>query len=154
MLFNGKKYDGPREAICVIPRDGEDLVFKAQTVASFDDFDKVCPQPTPPIVVRPGGLKSQDVTDPVYTKALTKWAEYKTCWIILKSLEATKELTWEKVDMSNPETWPEYATELKESGFSDLEVSRLIQIAIEANGLDQEKIDQATQRFLATRQEQ
>jgi len=146
--INGKVIDGPKEKVVVIPRDGTDIVFKAKAVLDYSDYEKICPMPTPPEVIKPGGEKSLDVEDADYIKALDKWARNKSRWMILKSLSASPGLEWETVDMSKPDTWENYHTELQ-SAFSSGEIARILGIVTEACGLNQDKIDEATKRFLA-----
>jgi len=152
MLLHGKKLDGPKEEILVIPRQGGDLVFKAKAILDYGNFDKLCPRPTPPQIVKPGGAKTTDPTDIDYLRKLDEWAQQKTHWMILQSLSATEELTWETIDLVNPNTWANYETELRQAGFSEAEGGRIISLVISANGLDQDKIDEATNRFLAAQE--
>ena len=149
MKYAGKKVDGPNVEVVVIPRASGDLVFKAQAVLDYDDFDKLCPVPLPPPIIKKGGERGLDTNDKDYLAAMDKWASAKTNWMILKSLQATPDLEWETVDMSLSETWGNYEQELKDSGFSPPETLRIIQCVINACGLNQEKIDEATKRFLA-----
>jgi hypothetical protein len=159
MLIGGKKLDGPKEEVLVIPRQrDEDIIFKARAVLDYGDFDKLFPRPTPPVVIKPGGLKSLDITDQKYQDQINKWAESRMHWMVLMSLSATfksseEELKWETVDLGNPETWGNYQTELKEAGFSDGVIARIVNLVTSVNGLDQDKIDEATERFLAEARE-
>lgn len=150
MKIHGKKVEGPQEEVVVIPRSSGDLVFKAKAVLNYEDFDKACPRPTPPKVIRPGGVRSSDPEDAEYLKQLDEWATNKTSWMILKSLSATEGLEWETVDWADPKTWKNYTKEMTESGLSAGETARIISIVMEACGLNQNKIDEATKRFLAT----
>lgn len=149
MKLRGKKIEGPNVEICVIPRQGEDLVFKMQAVLDFDDFEKLHPAPVPPSVMQPGGGTSIDVEDKAYQEALNEWAKVRTNWMILKSLEATPELEWESINKSDPKTWNNIRDEMKQAGLSSAEISRIVQAVTTACGLNQEKIDEATKRFLA-----
>jgi len=147
--IHGKKIDGPKEQLVVIPRPSGDVVFKARAVRDFSDFDKICPLPTPPEVIRPGGVRSLDPEDLDYKKKLDEWARNKSTWMIVKSLDATPGLEWDTIDWAKSETWKNYETELMEAGFSAAEMARIIGIVMDACGLNQEKIDEATERFLA-----
>jgi hypothetical protein len=149
MKIAGKQLRGPNVEVLVIPRSAGDIVFKCQAVLDEDEFNKLCPLPKPPEVIRPGGVKSFDVTDPDFQKLLGEWGEQKTHWLVLKSLEATPDLEWENVKMGDPSTWKNYQEELKSAGFSSPEISRIVRLVSSANGLDQRKIDEATERFLA-----
>ena len=149
MKINGKKLDGPNVEVIVIPRQSGDLVFKARALLSFDEHDKINPQPEPSTILRPGGIKSKDVEDPKYITKLDEWATQKYQWVFLKSLEATPGLEWETIDMANPLTWKNYTKEMAEGGLSPSEIVRIEICVTDACGLNQQKIDEATKRFLA-----
>lgn len=149
MKMNGKQLRGPNVEVLVLPRSEEDLVFKAEAVLDYGDFDKICPLPEPPQVMRPGGEISMDMNDSKYQERLQEWANWKTHWVILESLKATKNLEWETVNPSKPETWGNYEKEMKEAGLSPPEIGRIVQTVSSACGLNQDKIDEATKRFLA-----
>ena len=149
MKYAGKEISGPSTEVVVIPRSDGDLVFRAKAVLDYGDFEKLCPTPEAPPVIHKGGAKGFDTEDKVYLEAMDVWSSAKTNWMILKSLQATDELEWETVDMSDPATWGNYETELASSGFSPAEVFRIVGIVITACGLNQQKIDEATERFLA-----
>lgn len=149
MKIHGKKIEGPAVEVLVIPRQGGDLVFRAVAVLDYKEFMAACPQPLPPKVMKPGGGESVDSNDVNYSKALTKWAIQKTDWMVLQSLSATEALEFETVKKDDPETWDNYREELVEAGFTEGEINRIINLVITVNGLDQTKIDEATERFLS-----
>ena len=154
MKIHGKDIEKPSEEVIVFPRKNGNIVFKAKPVSNYEDFDKICPLPTPGTIMRPGGGVSQDVENPEYKKKLDEWGTFKTHWMILKSLAATDGLEWDTVDMSVPETYENYLKELESSGITPVEVSKLFDIIQTACGLNQEKIDAATKAFLATAADQ
>lgn len=149
MKIQGKTFSGPDIVPVVIPRNDGDVVFKAQAVLDFSDFDALCPAPEPPEILKPGGVRSSDPEDANYLKDIDKWAVKRTNWMILKSMEATEGLEWETVDKSDPETWDNFRQEMQDSGFTIVEVGRIIAAVTEACGLNQDRIDEATERFLA-----
>lgn len=149
MKLQGKKLDGPNIEIVVIPRQSGDLVFKAQAVLDYADCDKLNPMPQPPKALLPGGRVQENVEDPTYQKKVDEWATRKFYWMFLKSLEATDGLEWESVKMNKPETWSLYKTEMQEAGFAPGEIARIEMCVTDACGLNQQKIDEATKRFLA-----
>jgi hypothetical protein len=65
-------------------------------------------------------------------------------------LAATPGLAWDKVKPGEAETWPLYEEELKEAGFSDVEIGRIRNAVHEANCLDEDKVEAARQSFLAS----
>lgn len=149
MKIHGKKLDAPKELAIAFPRVGGDIVFKAKAVLDYSEFEKVCKEPEAVGKLMPGGKTLVDVKNPVYERALDLYAEQRVAWMIMESLSATPGLEWETVDMANPETWNNYATELSEAGLSSLEAQQLMELVTSACGLSQSRIDEATARFLA-----
>jgi hypothetical protein len=64
-------------------------------------------------------------------------------------LSATPGLEWELVDLENPDTWERYQEELQQCNFSDIEMTRIIEGVMTANGLNQAVLEEAEKRFLA-----
>jgi hypothetical protein len=148
MKINGQVITKPEDEVVVIPRRSGDLVFKARAV-DFSDFMKLCPAPQAPTMIVKGGGKSLNVEDKEYKKALSVWATQRTNWMIIKSLQATEGFEWETVKMDEPSTWGNFQQELEDSGLTALEINAVVQIVLDACGLNQKKIDEATKRFLA-----
>lgn len=150
MKIKGKKIEGPGVEYVVIPRpDSEDIPFACAAVLDFDEFDKLCPMPDPPMVTRPGGIQTPDVEDEDYQKLLSEHGEKRIDWITLKSLEATKDLEWETVNMQDPKTWKNFEEELKQAGFSFMEVIHIRNGVLSVNSFDDAKMKEARERFLA-----
>lgn len=149
MKLFGVSIQGPNIETLVIPRANYDIVFKAQAILDPDPFYALCPTPTPPRVMKPNEGFKPDYKDPNYLALVEKWAEKKTSWMIIESLKVTEGLTWDKVDYSNPETWTLWMDELKESYFTDSEMTRIVNLVYSANGLNDDKIDEARNRFLS-----
>jgi hypothetical protein len=149
----GRKIEGANIETVVFPRsNAEDIVLQVQAVLDFSDFEKLCPIPKPPVVVRRGGEKSYNVEDANYSSALMSYTERRTAWLILTSLRlATPDLEWETVDFGNPDTWTGYVDELRGAGFTDAEIIKLVQAVMTANSLDDNKLEAARARFLAGR---
>jgi len=148
MKMHGKIISCPKPEVIVIPKGGVDYVFKAAAILDYAEFDKLCPVPNPPEIVRPGGQKSIDLEDKTYNNQLTAWAVKKNAWMVITSLAATEGLEWETVKAGDPETWPNYLTELRKV-FTDAENDAIYRTVLTACGLDDRKIKEATDRFLA-----
>jgi hypothetical protein len=148
----GKKIEGANVEYIVLPRgDSDPLVLKAQAVLDYSPFEKLCPLPRPPAVMRAGGVKSYNVEDPRYVQAITDHSARRSAWIVLTSLRlGTPELEWETVDYGNPNTWINYVDELRASGFSEVEIIRIVRGAMIANALDDQKLEEARKAFLAS----
>jgi len=154
MKYKGQTIEkGNRDEVVVFPRQGGNIVIHARPVLDYEPFEKLYPQPVPPKVLKPGGIRSENVEHPTYKKALDEYATRRSHWTILQSLEATEDLEWERVDMAKPETWHLYPEELSEAGFTPYEILRITELVLTACGLNQEKIDEATADFLAGREE-
>lgn len=152
MKFKGKKLTTPNIEIIAIPRsNGEDIILKAAAVLDMDDFDKIYPQPVPPKVTVRGGQVIDDVEDKRFLRDVNLRETRRTTWIILQSLKAS-DIEWETVKLNDPSTWDNYKTELKESGFSVIEVNRIIAGVFAANCLSEDRVEEARKRFLAEQQ--
>lgn len=149
MKLHGKKLEGANVEVVAIPRQSGDLIFKAKAVLDYEPFDKLYPMPTPPEVMRPGGLRTFNTEDPRYNEAMNKWAQSKFHWMFITALRETDGLEWETVDYADPTTWENYQSELREAGLAPAEVARIQKAVTDACGLNQAKIDEATERFLA-----
>ena len=153
MIIKGKKIQGPNVEILVIPRKDEDIVFKAEAILDFSEFKRLCPEPQPPTIVKRGEGVIPNVNDPAYKKKIGDHSERRTAFIIITSLKATEGIQWETVNYDDPSTWTNYEKELRASGFSDVEIGRLINCVMQANCLDESKIEEARKRFLAYQEE-
>jgi hypothetical protein len=90
----------------------------------------------------------ENTEDPIYKAELDAWAKRAMAWRLIKSLSSTPGLEWEKVKLDDATTWEKWDEELTEAGFTDYEKQRIINGVSEANGLDEDKIEIARQRFL------
>jgi hypothetical protein len=149
MKLGNRKLGTPNIELVIIPRgDGDDFVFKMQAVNDMAAFEEVLPAPEPPTILHRSGQKQKNVDDPKYIEAMEKYGEYRVHYMFLKSISITDNLEWETVDMADPDTWGNYNDELKAAGFSEVEVGRLIHGMMVANCLDDEKLEEARERFL------
>lgn len=146
MKYNGEKIEGATTRTIVIPLD-KDYVIKAQAVLDYKEFQSICPEPTPPTVVRPGGEKSVNYEDQNYKQKVTKWYKLKTDYLFWKSLQASEHIEFETVDPSDPDTWGNVQDELSQV-FPNAAVGRIYDLVMDVNALDQGKIEEATKSFL------
>lgn len=151
MRIGGRKIEGPNEEILVIPRSGPDgnIVLKARAVLDMEEFNAMCPTPKPARIRKKDGTSYDDVKDVKYTKAIDEYASRRTAYLVIKSLEATEDLEWDTVQMGDPSTWGNYLEELKGSGFSEIEVNRIVMAVMRANCLDEQRLEEARASFLA-----
>lgn len=149
MKLRGKELRGPNIQTIVIPREPEPIVLTAQAVLDYELFDKLCPRPTPPIIMKKGGVKEANVKDARFLLAAESYGRKRIAWIVLESLRlGTPDLTWDKVDLGNSNTWEGYLEELKQSGFSWAEVEHIIDGCMTVNALNESKLEAARDSFL------
>lgn len=152
MKINGREISGLHYEYVVIPRHDGDIVFKLQAIPNMDEFKKLCPEPQPPRVMVPGGDKRVDLDDAAYKAAVAMYGEQRYAYMVIKSLEATEGLEWDTVKITDPNTWTNWSNDLRNAGFTNPEIN-LIQLGMAtANSMNQEKLDEARNRFLLTLQ--
>lgn len=151
MKIDGEKIEGPNVETLIIPRgDGrKDITLKARAVLDFTDFENLCPEPKAPVIMLPGGEKKFDFKDKVYVARQTEFNEKQNAWLLIKSLEETPGLEWETIDLGDPSTWMNWEKELKKSGFSKIEIGRIVYLVNSANCISEIRMDEARQSFLA-----
>lgn len=154
MRIKGKKIQGANEEILVLPRPDGDVVFRARGVLDMDEFDKLCHEPKAPMLTKRGGITVEDVTDKSYKKRVEEYGKKRMAYMIIKSLEATEDLEWDTVDLSDSSTWLNYEQEFRDSGFSQIEINRIITAVFTANSLNEKKLEEAREHFLAGVQSQ
>jgi len=154
MKYKGKKVQGKNTEIIAIPRASGNLIFIAEAVPDWNDFNKYCPEPQPPTKLKPGGITTVNENDPLYRKKIEEYNTLRTHWLVIKSLQVTEDLEWETVDFTKSETWPNYEKELKDSDFTPLEIGRIVRGVMVANAIDDAMIEAAKSDFLATQGEQ
>lgn len=153
MKIHGIKIEGPASKTIVFPRSTGNIAFVLQAILNADEYDKLYPPPKPELRILPGGQKQIMQDDPDYRKKLDKWGTAKHHWMFLKSIAATPGLEWETIKSDDPETWTNYEAELIAAGLTEPERLRIMQAYIEVQGLDEKKIEEATNSFLAGLQE-
>lgn len=149
MKFFNEPVDTDIHDYVVLPRPKKNLVFKVVPTTSFEDFDTLCQLPTPGFIQRPGKAAEPDYDAPSYKTKKMDYLSKRMSFIILKSLEQTEGLTWDTIDMEKPETWENYMTEFKDAGLNDAEIRLVVQACLQINGLDDTKIKEAREAFLA-----
>lgn len=132
----------------------------AEPVWTFDEFNKLCPLPTPPV----GGWspktkeKELDYKDAQYLQDIETYGLAREGWALLTSLAPSDievdilnddgEPTGEVVDMKQPNTWSKIKVGLQ-GMFSFYEYNRIIDLIDEACGINEEKIAENRESFLS-----
>ena len=145
--IKGQKVQGRNVEVIPILRPGENIVFLAEAIENFNDFDKLCPEPTAKMVRTPAGMVP-DPNDTTLQEKIDDHNQKRTAYMVLKSLEKTPELEWETVDINKPETWENWRKELEEGGFTQIEIGRILTGIMAANSLSSDAIEEAKKDFL------
>lgn len=149
MKIAGKKIEGRNTEVIILPRPlGTDIVLRAEAVLSMERFTKLCPEPLPPMRIKPGGVKEAVTNDPAYQNELTFYQTKRLAFLILESLKATPDLEWETVKEDDPNTWVLWEKELTDSGISAIEVGRIRTGVFSANCLNEQLLETARETFL------
>ena len=140
----------PPEETLVLPRSSGNIVFKARGLADMDEFNQLCPEPTPPVLQTNSGQR-YDTEDLGYQNDLKEHNKRRWSYYVIKSLQ---EIEWDTVKLDQPSTWSNWDTELKANGFTHAERNRVFNLVLEANALSDKKLEQARAVFLLGRPEE
>lgn len=135
----------------VFPRAGMKygLIFEAKPVESLEIFNKHCPEPEPPKLRKAGGVVVDDVDDPGYIELRKKFYLLMEDFLVVHGVFGTPEspLEWETVKLDVPSTWGGWRDEARDFGLTASEISRIVRLAIRANSLNDDYIDEARDRY-------
>jgi hypothetical protein len=145
MRIGGVLVEGPAQEILILPRGEQVLVIRAQAV-NLDEFDALCPEPKPPGKLTKDGW-IPDLDNESYRQIITNHNEKRIAYLVVKSLEPS-DIEWEKVKIENPSTWTAYVQDFKAAGLTTIEINRIVQCVMQANSLDEAKLEQARKVFL------
>ncbi len=165
MKYKGRKISEPNREYVVIPRpeyveeDAEgnlitkngDVVFVCEAVPNFDEFEAKVPAPAAPLKLVPGGEKVENLEDKSYLQRTEDYGQMKMDWMLFRSLSATPGLEWDTVKEDDPKTWSNIQQELKDANFTEIEVGMILRGMMDANSLNEDKLDAARDRFLLER---
>ena len=145
MRIGGVLVEGPAQEFLILPRGEQVLVIRAQAV-NLDEFDVLCPEPKPPGKLTKDGW-IPDLDNESYRQIITNHNEKRIAYLVVKSLEPS-DIEWEKVKIENPSTWVGYVQDFKAAGLTTIEINRIVQCVMQANSLDEAKLEQARKVFL------
>lgn len=152
MKLNGIKVEGPSVEVVVIPRSSGNLIFKCQAVLDYTKFDELVPEPTPPLKTVKGQKTLPDFDDKDYIIAQTDVNFKRFKYMVIESLKATEGLEFDKVVPSDPTTWGLLEQEFRDSGLSPAEIQMIYRGVTSANGMNEEKLQEARASFFAMEQ--
>jgi len=147
MRIGGVEIKGPNQEVLVLPRGEQQIIIRAQSVLDMDTFDKLCPEPKAPgRRTKDGFVPNPD--DPSYKDMLNAYQSKRLAYLVIQSLKPS-EIEWDTVREDNPSTWDNYLNDLKAGGLSNIEINRIIVCVMQANSLDESKLEAARKLFLA-----
>lgn len=137
------------EVILVLPRAEKNIVFRACGLRDMDEFEAKCPLPKPPGKLTKDGWVANNM-DPTYQQVQAEYAKKRLGYIVIRSLEPS-EIEWDTVRLEDPRTWLNWEKDLKDGGLTQIESNRVLALVMEANALDEAKLQKAREVFLAGR---
>lgn len=148
MKIDGQTFDAPSESLVVLIKNGKDIPFKARAVLDFKRFELLCPVPKPKRITKPGGKTEEMFNDPQFLTAFDYWGKLKTAYVIVEALKATPGLEFETIKDDDSASWLNWRAEFEKSFFTEPEIRKIVGCVWEANGIDEEKLEEARKRFL------
>lgn len=145
MKIGGVQVTGPSEEILVLPRDPNPIVLRALAIPNMDDFFKLCPEPKAPGKLTKDGM-IPDEKDPGYLSVIESHSNQRLAYMVIKTLEPSQ-IEWDTVKVDNPKTWNGWQSDLKGAGITQIEVQRIIQLVLDANALNEDKLIKARENF-------
>jgi hypothetical protein len=134
----------PTEETLVLPRGDQFMVFRATGLKDMEEFTRLCPAPVPPQKLTKDGAVA-DTADQGYRDASIGHGKRRMAFIVVKSL---LDIEWDTVQVDNPSTWLNWEDDLKSAGLTAVECNRVLGLVLEANSLDEAKLQQARMVFL------
>lgn len=153
MKVNGES----TKSTALFPAPGKPLTFKrgdgfigfyAQPVWDLTEFHALCPPPENNYTRFTKNGKEKDPEAPAYLEALGKYQAKRWGYVILKSLEPSKDLgvEWENVSLEDPDTWDKVEKELRDS-LGLYEFAKVLSLVDEANAIDEAKLEENAESF-------
>lgn len=147
MKIGGREIKGKNRKTVVLPREGsEDIVLVAEAVTDLQRIEDYVPFPEPPIV-RKGSEVIKNHNDPGYQEQVLNYNITRMAWIVIESLKPSN-IEWDRVKEDDPSTWKKYVDDFRDAGIGDIELGYITGAVLEANALDNEKLEAARQVFL------
>lgn len=130
--------------VLVLPRGQEAIAIKAQAIADYDQFEKLCPTPEAPGRLTKDGFVP-NLEDETYKQKVERHSLQRVGWMVINSL---LDVEWDSVDADNPKTWTNWEDDMKEAGFSSVERNLILGLVLEVNSLDERKLKAARESFI------
>ena len=147
MKIGGREIKGKNRKTVVLPREGsEPVVLVAEAVSDIARINDLLVMPEPP-VIRKGSEVIKNFKDEGYQQQVMNYNAQRMAWIIVQSLIPSN-IEWDTVDMDDTSTWKNYVKDFREAGLTDVEIGHITNAVLEANSLDDSKLEAARQVFL------
>lgn len=151
MKIDGKELPkSPNSDVIVIPRSGrEPIVFKVVALLDYDEFHRLVKSPKVGKKIVPGKGEVEDLNDKRYLEEVKDYGRKQSFYLFIKSLLlGTPTLEFDKIKLSEPDTWLLFDQEFKDAGFNSGEINYIASKIMEVNSLSEAKIDAARESFL------
>lgn len=157
MKIHGKAVLPPKPIKVAIPRNDEngepaDVIIFCNPIMDYKTFQKLLPQPKPPLTITVAGEKFEDAEDSDYKRKVDRFGDLKLAWTVITSISDTPGLEWETVNINDPDTWENYRKELEDT-FLPREVDLICVGVFEANLPSEERQKEAMERFTSSQVE-
>lgn len=145
MKISGHELNGaPHEDVLPLPHQGKIIPIRARAIQSFDEFNKLCPEPEPPGKLTKDGF-IPNPEDEGFKATLTNYHKRRMGWMVINSLQ---DMEWDTVRVENPATWAAWEKDLQNGGLSQVQCNLIFQHVMAVNSLDESKLREARELFL------
>lgn len=151
MKIGGVTVEGVNECVLVLPRPGEDIVLKAKAIENWEEFQKLCPEPKPNVILTKDG-KKDDIDAKEYLQQQEVYAARKMGYLVMKTLEPSN-IEWSEVEVNTPATWIHYESDFLAGNLTQIEINKIADLVMEANQLDDDKLQEARDSFVLGQQQ-
>ena len=104
----------------------------------------MCPEPKAPGKRTKDGIVP-DTESETYQIRVIRHGEQRLAYLIINSLQ---DIEWDTVKVEDPSTWSNYLQDLRKAGCGTMEINRIIRGVMQANSLDESKLEKAREVFL------
>jgi hypothetical protein len=146
MRIGGMEVKGLNEVMLVLSRTQGDVLITARAIPSYEEFEKLVPDPKMPVIITRDGTKNDDLNVD-YLAAVARREQLRIAYIYIKSLEPSQ-IEWDTVKLDTPSTWMNFRKDFENAGLSPVEINRIWGAVSEANCLSEDKLEAARARFL------
>lgn len=142
---------GPNEGLLILPRyNGNDIKIFARAVPDLEEFRQMVPLPKAPASLKRGQGKVENTNDPTYRQQVLDYNTKRMAYMVIVGLEPS-EIEWETVDFNDPGSWTNWEDELRDAGLTEIECNLILNLVLEVNQLDDNKLEDARKSFVLGR---